>query len=74
MDSLQYRSIASSSQPILFEPTTILRTESINVKCERTVTTEPLRFLISNHEGHEEYEEKQGIVFIILRELRVLRG
>jgi hypothetical protein len=36
--------------------------------------TEPLRFLISNHEGHEEYEEKQGVVFIILRELRVLRG
>jgi hypothetical protein len=43
----------------------------LNISC---FYTEPLRFLISNHEGHEEYEEKQGVVFIHLRELRVLRG
>jgi hypothetical protein len=36
--------------------------------------TEPLRFLISNHEGHFSlHKEKQGIL-ILLRELRVLRG
>jgi hypothetical protein len=32
--------------------------------------TKPLRFLISNHEGHEEYEEKQEVAIVCLREFR----
>jgi hypothetical protein len=32
--------------------------------------SEPLRLLITNHEGHEEYKEKQEVALIFLRELR----